>query len=236
MAVAIMSPAARAGVLTSDNLPTMTWSVDGAPESAWSFSPTLDMFAPAAGGGYQLTSSPTFSSILDNRAGITIQMLTFDPDPFVLNNILVTNTTSSTQVFSAFVGVPTTFAAPNIISGVIEVGVIDGGDDGATLATAGTPIYQAQIDGVTVDTLLDEPFSLVAGSAGVNSATASFGPDTSGVAVTSNIGIQLRFSLTPGDTASILSRFDVVAIPSPAALPAFGIAALCLPKRRRRTS
>ena len=44
----------------------------------------------------------------------------------------------------------------------------------------------------------------------MNGASASFGPLLNGVPVTSYIGIQLRFSLTPGDSASFLSRFDVV--------------------------
>jgi hypothetical protein len=42
--------------------------------------------------------------------------------------------------------------------------------------------------------------------------------------VTSNIGIQLRFMLTPGDTASILSRFDVNPVPEPATMVLCGAA------------
>jgi hypothetical protein len=227
---------AFAGVLTSDNLPTMTWSIEGAPlEAPWRFAPTLDMFAPLQGGGYQMTSSPTFD-ILGGRATITIETLAFDPDPFVLNNILVTNNTGSTQIFSAFVGVPTSFGAPNLISGAIDIAVIDGGTDGATAASVNpTAIYQAQIDGVTVETLLDHPFSLVAGSGGTNSADATFGPTVSGIPVNSNIGIQLRFSLTAGDTVSILSRFDVVAVPGPGAIALLGVAGLSIRARRRRT-
>jgi hypothetical protein len=63
---------------------------------------------------------------------------------------------------------------------------------------------------VTVATLQDDPFSLVALSGLSNTASAAFGPSPNGVPVTSNIGIQLRFSLTAGDSASILSRFDVL--------------------------
>ena len=57
--------------------------------------------------------------------------------------------------------------------------------------------------------------ALSAPPANTASSAASFGPIVNAVPVTSNIGIQLRFSLTAGDTASILSRFDVVAIPEP---------------------
>jgi hypothetical protein len=50
-----------------------------------------------------------------------------------------------------------------------------------------------------------------------------FGPTPSAVPVTSNIGIQLRFSLTPGDTLSISSRFDVKRIPEPASAAVIGL-------------
>ena len=69
-------------------------------------------------------------------AHLTIEPLQWDPDPFVLNNILVTNNTDTTQIFSAFVGLPTTFSAPNFISGNVSISVTDGGrGDGATVAT-----------------------------------------------------------------------------------------------------
>jgi hypothetical protein len=153
-----------------------------------------------------------------------------------LNNILVTNTTTSTQVFSAFVGLPTTFGAPNTISGNVLTAVIDGGTDGATVATvSGQPIYQAQIDGTTVATLQNDPFSVVAPPTDTNSAGASFGPTANLIPVTSNIGIQLRFTLTAGDTASIVSRFDVV--PEPAAsLGLGGMVLLAITRRLARHS
>jgi hypothetical protein len=112
--------------------------------------------------------------------------------------------------------------------------------DGATVATAApTALYQAQIDGTTVATLQNNPFSVIAAAGGSNTASASFGPSLGAVPVTSNIGIQLRFSLTAGDTASILSRFDVVDIPEPASvvLVAVGLAgALCIAARRLKAS
>lgn len=103
------------------------------------------------------------------------------------------------------------FAAPNSISGNITTDVFDGGRDGATLATVGpTALYQAQIDGVTVATLWEHPFSLLAPAETSNTVSASFGPINSAIPVAMVIGIQLRFSLTAHDTASISSRFDVV--------------------------
>jgi hypothetical protein len=212
-----------AGLMTS--VPSITIKIEGVPNpQTWSYTPDASAYRLMTnGGGYELAAQPEFD-ILSNRAHLVIGALEFDPDPFVLNNILVKNTTESTQIFSAFVGLPTTFGAPNLISGNITTSVIDGGTDGATVATVSpTAIYQAQIDGVTVSTLQNDPFSLVAPPTGSNSASASFGPTVSAIPVNSNIGIQLRFSLTPGDTAAILSRFDVVEVPEPASAGFIGL-------------
>ena len=79
-------------------------------------------------------------------------------------------------------------------------------------------IYQAQIDFSTVASLLSDPFTLSAAPGNSATASSTFGATPSGVPVTSSIAVQLRFTLSPGDTASILSRFDVVpggTIPEP---------------------
>jgi hypothetical protein len=217
-------PSFAGPIVDENDVPTLTLQIDNVPGS-WTYSPMLDDLRPATDedGGYEL-SSPREFDVLGDRAHVEIAGLKFDPDPFVLNNILVTNTTTSTQIFSAFVGLPTTFGAPNFISGNVRTNVIDGGTDGATIATTSpTALYQAQIDGTTVATLQPHPFSVVAPAGGSNTLAASFGPTVSAVPVTSNIGIQLRFSLTPGDTAAILSRFDVTAIPEPASIALIGI-------------
>ena len=218
-----------AGPLTANQIPTITIAIEDVPEPPnWSYTPPVDAYRPAtdADGGYELASPQDFD-ILENRAHVRIEELQFDPDPFVLNNILVTNTTNSTQIFSAFVGLPTSFGAPNSISGNVRTSVIDGGLDGATVATVGgQALYQAQIDFATVATLQNDPFSVSAPGGGSNTASESFGPTSNAVPVNSNIGIQLRFTLTAGDTAAILSRFDVVPEPASLALVGIGLALL----------
>jgi hypothetical protein len=226
-----------ASPLTAGQVPTITISIDGVsnpPEWSWTPSANEVRRATDADGGYELVGQREFD-ILSNRVHVAIQALRFDPDPFVLNNILVTNTTSTPQTFSAFVGLPTTFGAPNLISGDVRTSVIDGGGGGATVTSvSGQPIYQAQIDFATVATLQNDPFTLVAPPAGSNTAAASFGPNVSAVPVTSNIGIQLRFTLTPGDTAAILSRFDVVAVPEPGSAAFMGLGLALMARRWHR--
>jgi hypothetical protein len=221
-----------AGPIVGNQVPTLRLAIEGVP-STWTYTPARDDYEAATGedGGYVL-SDPVEFNVLGNRAHVEISGLQFNPDPFVLNNILVTNTTTTTQIFTATVALPTTFPAPNFISGNVLTSVIDGGGSaGATVATtAGQALYQARIDGTTVATLQNDPFSL----ASPGTASASFGPTVSNTAVNTDIGIQLRFSLTAGDTVAILSRFDVTAIPEPASAGLIGIGLALVAAIRRR--
>ncbi|MCC6682366.1 MAG: PEP-CTERM sorting domain-containing protein [Phycisphaeraceae bacterium] len=223
----------RASLIGPPQSPTITISIEGV-SSQFQSTPALNQFANRGGNRRELTTPIAFQGVLENQADVVIEQLEFDPDPFVVNNILITNLTGSTQVYTVGIALPTAFAAPNLISGNITSSVIDsGGVPGATLASvAGFSIYSAQIDFATVATLQDHPFTLIAASGGSNSSPASFGPNVNAIAVTSNIGIQLRFSITAGDTASILSRFDVVDIPEPASMMLLGLGALALVRRR----
>ena len=240
-AALLLVAAARvnAGLLTADQLPTFTITAEGA-ESEWTWSPPVSAFERTPD-GYQIRNDYQWAGVLQGRADVKVDLLRYNPDPFVLNNILVTNTTTTTQIFSAFVGFPTTFASPNTIAGTITTSVIDETGNGATVASVTpTPIYQAQIDGVTVATMQNDPFSLTTTQSTASSAT--FGPTVNAVPVNTNIGIQLRFSLTPGDTASILSRFDVTVIPEPGSVAAacvgttLVVSGTRLPRRRRWTA
>jgi hypothetical protein len=224
--VLVAGASARAGTIDSNHVPTIKMQVQGAPD-AWDYSPAATAYVPAKDGsaGYELNSVLDAYGVCDNTANVRIDQLQFNADPFVLNNILVTNTTATAQIFSVTVGLPTSFGAPNLISGNVRTSVIDGGTDGATISSvAANPIYLSQIDFNPVTPLQSDPFSVVAPASGSNTASASFGPTASGIAVTSNIGIQLRFMLTPGDTASILSRFDVNPVPEPATMVLCGAA------------
>lgn len=220
IASAFWTASSLAGTLSANNVPTITVDDEGFEGPAWEYSPAVDVLQDLPERGHKLGVPKALEHIQGNRADVVISQLEFDPDPFVLNNVLITNTTGSTQIYTVGIGLPTVFPGPNIISGNVRTDAIDGGEaPGATVATvAGFPIYTAQIDFVTVATLQNDPFSVVAPPAGSASAAASFGPIVNAMSVASNIGIQLRFSLTAGDTASILSRFDVNPVPEPASL------------------
>jgi hypothetical protein len=234
----IASTRLSAGTLHPDEIPTVKLSGSGSAD-VWNYKPDADDFVSAgtADGSYLLYYEVNDAGVLGRRANVTIDEMAFNSDPFVLNNILVTNTTAVTQIYSVTVGLPTTFGAPNLIKGTVTTGIIDGDATGvATISTVtGQPIYKGQIDFATVATLQNDPFSISVSGGNSASQTNSFGLNPNAVAVLSNIGIQLTFQLTAGDTASILSRFDVV-VPEPTALALSGLAAAFLLGFRRRSS
>jgi|tagenome__1003787_1003787.scaffolds.fasta_scaffold20593866_2 hypothetical protein len=241
LSVTLLGPArAKAGAIDSSTIPIITIQADDGNHiytpSTGSYSATSD------DGDFALTNSIDLGGL--SSSSVKVEQLEFNNDPFVLNNFLVTNNLGVPQVFSVFVGLPATLAAPNTISGNVRASVIDGGTDGASITSvAGSPIYQAQVDFATVATLQNDPFIVAAVPGGSNTASATFGPTASGVAVTSTIGVQLRFMLSPGDTASILSRFDVIpggpngGLPEPTTLTLGGIVAMLgIGLRGRRSS
>jgi hypothetical protein len=171
---------------------------------------------------------------------LTSASLTLDPDPSVLAITAVTNTSAVTQTFVVNVTLPIapSFGPPSLIQGSISGSLTDtssatglGVSGSASLtAVSGGSVYTGLIDGNVVRTLLGDPFSV--GVAVANGSTtigpADFGipvRESVAVATTTDIGIELRFQLSPGDSASFTSVFDVIPVPEPALalLAVFGV-------------
>lgn len=163
------------------------------------------------------------------------------PQPeFVVANFVVTNVSAITQTFVLEVTVPIVNPlASSLIGGSVQGTVTDLNGNGATVASnSPAPIYSALIDGSTVATLLNDPFSTSAGNfESANIGPAEFGgpviPSQPGPAVANTIGIRLEFTLTAGDSASFTSIF-VVAVPGPGGLAILAFAGVVTRGRRRR--
>jgi len=167
---------------------------------------------------------------------ITLKELEFDPDPVVDATQLVYNNTGSDQTYQFYIDQPAYLAtASSSVRGAVVVTLLDKSAfpfDGSSFSDNGTPVYKAYIDGNEVDTLMD-PYSLVTIP---NNTTADdseeFGWSTYGAGVASSIGIQIEFTLSAGDQATVQSRFEV--IPEPSSMILIGIASSTILFIRRK--
>lgn len=175
--------------------------------------------------------------------------LTLDSDPSVLAITAVTNTSAVTQTFVINVTLPIApaFGPPSLIQGSISGSLTDtssatgfGTVGSASLAAVtGSSVYSGLIDGSSVRTLLDDPFSV---AVLVNNGSSVIGPADFGipvresiaVATTTDIGIELRFELSAGDSASFTSVFDVIPIPEPNTAGLVGLGLMVFAVRRHR--
>ena len=163
-----------------------------------------------------------------------------DIDPFANLGFNVQNNMGFDINFLISVSVPIIpIPTATLHGGSTALTVTDANASGsATVSTlSGTPYYSGQIDGSTVLTLFEDPYSLTATPAGnSNSDNTNDGlPFTipSGPA-NSTIGIVVEFTLSAGDIASGTNFFRVEAIPEPTTLALFGTALAGMFMRRRR--
>lgn len=195
----------------------------------------LYTFTPnSTGGSYVLNGPITLTSFKINSWSSS-----YSNDPFVTNNLNVTNTTGSTQTFMVNVTSPVVpQAAPTQLSGSIGLTLTNGSSpSGATLGSSSpNAVYTALIDGASVQTLFNNPFTLSCAAAFCsNSNNTSFGIPTpiSGGAANTSIGITIQFTLSPGASAGVTSVFNVVPEPATVALVGVGILALVSLGRRQ---
>lgn len=166
--------------------------------------------------------------------------VTVKEDPFIDGVIAVTNNTAATQTYTVIFTLPITpQVLPSSLAGASVIGNLTVNAGGGTLGhNAGAPMFTALLDGVPYDTLLpfDSSVTLAFGSGSTGADSFGLpGLTQPGPPVLSTMGIQLTFTLTPGDSASFTSRFEVVPIPEPmtALMLGGGLVGLALFGRKR---
>jgi len=122
------------------------------------------------------------------------------------------------------------------MQGSAAVGLTTDAGGGSMSTFGGKPLWQGLIDGVAVGnaaSLFFDPFALSNQSIGSSGSAGNFGsPMVPGPAVLQSIGIEINFSLTQHDQASITSVFFVV--PAPGVIGLLAIGGLGIGRRRRR--
>ena len=112
-----------------------------------------------------------------------------------------------------------------------SVGFVLSGIDGlAGTPGAGQSMWEALTDGTEVASLFDHPSELSFTGPGTTSSSANLPAGSVGDVATS-IGVNLNFTLSPGETLGITGNFTIA--PAPGALALLGIAGLAGRRRRR---
>ena len=132
------------------------------------------------------------------------------------------------------------WTGPTYVGGSVAGLVTDSNLDGSAIlaSTGATPLMRGFVDQQSVFSLGDGPFDAEASFLG---GTAVLAPQSAGLpdldsiysgdGILSDLAVQLTFTLSPGDTATLAGSFVVRTIPAPGAVM-LGLAA-GLPRRRR---
>lgn len=189
--------------------------------NGWAPSTTTLGCQPAGDEGQtQCTSAPGQTASPGSGAfTLTGWDVSLDPDPTVVGFLGIQNNLAVAQAFTFVFLLPIVAQTPQVqIDGSIGGSVTNVGSPSATLSSTGlSPIYRAQIDGVTVQSLLPavQNFTTASSTTWGGSPLGAFGPTILGIPANNNIAIRVDFTLSPGDIASFTSVFNVIAIPEP---------------------
>ncbi len=168
--------------------------------------------------------------------------LTVDPDPVISGTLTFTNTTATTQNYSVLLTLATPASGlDHQMTGTVfaGTGVSDSTSDDDDSAQLSNLAITGLIDGSDVMNIFAGGLSCGI-PIGSNGCSASLGADsvngpalwTGGIGA--SIGIRLDFDLSAGDTASLITAFDVQPVPVPAAIWLFGSGLLGLAGLARR--
>jgi hypothetical protein len=148
-----------------------------------------------------------------------------DPDPQVVGFIALQNNLAVAQTFNLTFLLPIVPQGPQVqVDGSIAGSLTSTGGTATLTNFAPTSIYTALIDGLPVQTLLNDPqsFSTTGSTTWGGGIPGNFGPTVLGQTANASIAINVTFTLSPGDLASFTSVFNVIAVPEPATLLLLG--------------
>jgi hypothetical protein len=180
-------------------------------------------------------------AVNDPFSGVSLTFnLDGDPDPLISGNLVVQNLLLPSVDITLLIMLP---IAPVItvnteLIGSASLGLTTDSGGGSLSTFGGNPLWQGMIDGSPVGlgaSMFFDPFLLSNDGLGSAGSSANFGsplPEIGPPALNS-IGIEINFTLTQLDQASITSVFHVVGVPAPGVIGLLGLAALGIGRRRR---
>jgi hypothetical protein len=204
----------------------MTVVTDGTSSISWG----VNNVSQNPDGSFDATGSRTQSGLWAYSWDITAKT-----DPFITANLTLTNLSAGTQTFTLLATLSASPAfSPAFYGGSVSAVASDANRDGALSFGNASSIYAGRIDGTAVLNLLafsssigcsitsppTPPCSLDTGPHMNGLGGDLFTPDgslTYAAGVSSNIALQLQFSLSAGDSVTFNSLFNVVPVPLPAA-------------------
>lgn len=197
---------------------------------------------PESGVTFWFLNASTSSPVLGDGYAITGWTAALKEDPFVLNNISLTNTTAAAQTYIINVTLPIpAFGYDATVASSLGVTVTDSNNNATVSAASVSPdgIYSGTVNGSTILTLMPHStvVSCVTGGCSTTLSDNAGVPQlAAGPGVATSIGITLQFTLSAFDSIGITSRFEIISVPEPTTVVLLGVGLVASAFARRRSA
>ena len=210
--------------------PSVSISVDGVPVDTRGLSITYDTGTQTGMIVGDITTADFSLSVSDT---------TTSPDPFIIYGFGAANLTTAPETFSYSISTPVTLGPYDTISNSFKGSMTDFAGDGVSLTGI---VQMALLNAVNVPAVQLGP-STCTGGPGVPltgypcPAGPGFGPVSAMVPQLfyTSLGMDLTFTLSPGDSASFNGVVDLTLSPEPTTAALIGLSLLCLAGFRARS-